>query len=452
SMLDNLVVLTALPAIKRALHASVSDLEWTVNAYTLAFAVLMITGAALGDRFGRKRIFLLGVAIFTVGSALAALGGSSSQLLVARAIQGTGAAFLTPLTLTLLARAFPPERRAAVIGLWSGVSGLGLAVGPLVGGAIVNGFAWNGIFWINVPVGIIVVILGALRLEESWGDRQPLDLLGLALAAGGLLGITVWLIRGNALGWNSAVILSSFAMGLVLLAAFIVWESRTRFPMLNLHLFANRGFAVPNAVGFLMSAGMFGSIFLLTLFIQQVQGASPLEAGLKTMPWTGTIMIVAPIAGILAGRVGSRPVIFAGMALQSAALLWIGLVSQVSTPYPELLPAFLLGGMGMGLTFAPLSSTVVNAVTGRLEGQASGAYNAIRELGGVFGIAILGAVFQHVVTNQSPATFVSGFHTAVFAGVVVVAAGTSLAALLPRTDTRAQGSAEPELEPAYKIA
>jgi EmrB/QacA subfamily drug resistance transporter len=380
------------------------------------------------------------VATFTFGSMGAALSDSAGHLLVFRAVQGLGAAFVAPLSLTILARAFPPQQRAAVIGLWSGVSGLGLAIGPLVGGAIVNGITWNAIFWLNVPVGVAVVALGWLRLEESWGERQPLDLPGLVLAAGGLFGITFGLVRGNALGWESLAIITSFLLGGILLAAFLWRERSTRAPMLDLRLFAARSFSVPNAIGFLMSAGMFGSIFLLTLFVQQIQGATPLEAGLKTMPWTGTIMIVAPLAGILAGRIGSRPVVLVGMALQTAALLWIGAIAEISTPYPHLLPAFILGGMGMGLTFAPLSSSVVNGVAAQFEGQASGGYNAIRELGGVFGVAILGAVFQHMVTLPTPAAFVEGFHTAVFVGAGIVALGTAGSLLLPslRSD-RAEG-------------
>ena len=448
SMLDNLVVITALPAIRRALHATVSDLEWTVNAYTLAFAVLMMSGSALGDRFGRKRVFLIGVALFTLGSGLAALSDTATHLLLSRALQGVGAAFLTPLTLTLLARAFPPEQRAAIIGLWAGVSGLGLAIGPLVGGAIVDGITWSAIFWINVPIGLAVVVLGALRLEESFGDPQPLDLVGLLLAAGGLFGIVFGLIRGNALGWNSGAVVSAFTAGALALAAFIVWERRSPAPMLNLGLFRVRAFSVSNAVGFLMSAGMFGSIFLLTLFIQQVQGASPFQAGLKTMPWTGTIMIVAPLAGLLAGRIGSRPVVIAGMALQASALAWLGWIAQPGTAYIDLLPAFIMGGIGMGLTFAPLSSAVINSIPNNLEGQASGAYNSIRELGGVFGIAILGAVFQHLATAPTASSFMAGFRTALVAGTVLVMVGTVLAGLLPALVRERVAVVEPAAEVA----
>jgi EmrB/QacA subfamily drug resistance transporter len=428
-MLDNLVVITALPAIRTALGATVSDLEWTVNAYTLTFAVLMMTGAVLGDRFGRKRVFLVGVTIFVLGSAAAALSDTGAHLAMARAVQGLGAAFLTPLTLTLLVRVFPPERRAAAIGLWSGISGLGLAIGPLVGGAIVSGITWNAIFWLNVPVGILVVALGWFRLEESFGDRKPLDLPGLALAGLGLFGVVYALVRGNSLGWTSPEIIASLALGAVMLVAFAAWERITKSPMLQLSLFKVREFSSANAVGFLMSAGMFGSIFLLTLFVQQIQGATPLQAGLKTMPWTGTIMIVAPIAGLISGRFGPRLIVIAGMLAQAAALFWLAISTGASTPYPQMLPAFILGGLGMGLTFAPLSAAVMTSVRERLQGEASGAYNSIRELGGVFGVAVLGAVFQHVATT--PTSWVNGFHTALYVGAAIVALGAVAAAFLP---------------------
>src|SRR5579859_6710159 len=377
AMLDNLVVVTALPSIRKALGASVSDLEWTVNAYTLAFAVLIMTGAALGDRFGRKRMFILGVSLFTLGSTFSALSSTAFQLEIARAIQGTGAAFLTPLTLTILTRVFSPQQRAMVIGLWSGVAGLGLAIGPLVGGAVVNGLPWNTIFWLNVPIGVIVVLLAATQLDESLGDRQPLDVPGLLLAAGGLLGITFGLIRGNALGWTSATIVGSLVIGGLLILAFLTWERSSANPMLNLSLFRSSGFSAANASGFLMSAGMFGSIFFLTLYVQQVLGASPLEAGLRTMPWTGTIMIVAPVAGFLAGKLGSRWIVVVGLVLQALALLWIATIATTTTPYNSLLLPFILGGVGMGLSYAPLAEAVMSTVRPNQQGQASGAHNSI---------------------------------------------------------------------------
>src|ERR1035437_5112956 len=340
-MLDNLVVTTALPSIGRALHADVADLEWTVNAYTLAFAVLMLPASALGDRFGRRRIFLLGVCLFTAGSAAAALSPSSTILLLARAVQGVGAAGIIPLTLTMLSAAFPPEKRAAAIGLWSGISGLGLAAGPLVGGAIVSGWAWNAVFWVNVPVGLALLVLGHLKLEESLGDRRPLDIPGIALVGAGLFGLVYGLVRGNSLGWSSPQIVVALAAGLLLLGGFVLHERRTARPMLDLSLFAQRHFAAANLAGFLMSFGMFGSIFLITLYVQTVLGFSALRAGLGTMPWTGTIMLVAPFAGILAGRLGARPIVLVGMVAQAVSLLCIAHLATGTVTYPVLLPAFI---------------------------------------------------------------------------------------------------------------
>ena len=443
-MLDNLVVTTALPAIGRALHAGVADLEWTVNAYTLAFAVLMIPAAALGDRFGRRRVLLLGVVLFTGGSAASALAGSATMLTVARAVQGMGAAGIMPLTLTILANAFPPEKRAAAIGLWSGVSGLGLAAGPLIGGAIVSGWSWNAVFWVNVPVGIVLLLLGRMQLPESYGDRRPLDLPGIALAGSGLLGIVYGLVRGNTIGWGSAEILGSLIAGALLTSGFLVREHLARHPILDLSLFKGPGFAASNAVGFLMSFGMFGSIFLITLFVQNVLHFSPFRAGLGTMPWTGTIMLTAPFAGILAGRLGARPLVLAGMIVQSMSLVWIALVASATVAYPTLLPPFILGGLGMGLTFAPIANTVMASADESRQGQASGANSTLRELGGVFGIAVLGAIFQHIVVL--PGDFVDGFRIALLTGAGVVGAGVFVALLLPAAATTAPARGDQHID------
>ena len=428
-MLDNLVVVTALPSIGRSLHAAVPDLEWIVNAYTLTFAVLLMPASALGDRFGRKRVLLFGVTLFAAGSISAALAGSATLLIAARALQGVGGAMITPLTLTMLTRAFPAEQRAAAIGLWSGVSGLGLAAGPLIGGAIVNGLSWNAIFWVNVPVAILLLILGNWRLEESRGVPVPLDLPGIALVGLGLFGIVYGLIRGNSLGWGNGQIVLAFAVGVLLLAAFLLRERRTASPMLDLALFLRPGFSAANVAGFLMSAGMFGSIFLITLYVQTVLHYTPLRAGLGTMPWTATIMLVAPFAGILAGRIGSRPPVIVGLTAQATSLFWLSHVTSLTTPYHALLPVFILGGLGMGLVFAPLSAAVMGTIDEAHSGQASGSYNAFRELGGVFGVAILGAVFQHVATT--PAAFLSGFHTALVSGAVLLLVGLLSAFNLP---------------------
>ncbi len=428
-MLDNLVVTNALPTIQRAIGASVSHLEWIVNAYTLGFAVLMIPAAALGERFGRRRVLLTGVTLFTAGSALAGLSTGATMLIIARAIQGIGSAMIAPLTLTILVSVFPPERRAAAIGLWSGVSGLGLAAGPLVGGAIINGFAWNAVFWLNVPIGIILLILGRLRIAEGRSEARMVDPLSVLLVSAGLLSLVFGLISGNSRGWGSKQIIASLALGAVLLVLFTLRQRARIAPMLDLGLFASRSFTAANLVGFLSSFGMFGSIFFITLFVQGVWGWKPLAAGLGTMPWTGTIMLTAPLAGALAGRFGVRPLVLAGMAAQGLSLLWIGTAATAGSTYASLLPAFILGGLGMGLSFAPLSAAVMAGTSAARSGEASGVYNTLRELGGVFGIAVLGAVFQGSV--HLPVQFVSGFHLALQAAAGVLAVGTVGALFLP---------------------
>lgn len=428
-MLDNLVVTTALPTIQRAIGASVSNLEWIVNAYTLGFAVLMIPAAAFGERFGRRRILLTGVVLFTGGSAVAALSSGAALLIVARAIQGVGSAMIVPLTLTILVSVFPSNRRAAVIGLWSGVSGLGLAAGPLVGGAIVNGLSWSAVFWVNVPLGVILLLVGRWRIAESETNGRIVDPASVALVGAGLFGVIYALTRGNAEGWGRPEILIPLALGVVLLGLFALRQRGHIAPMLNLSLFASRSFTTANAIGFISSFAMFGSIFFITLFVQGVWGWKPLAAGLGTMPWTGTIMVTAPIAGALAGRLGSRTVVVGGMAAQAVSLLWIGTAATAASSYLSLLPAFILGGLGMGLSFAPLSATAMSGLPDSQQGQASGAYNTLRELGGVFGIAALGAIFQSIV--HDPTEFVTGFHSALQAAGVILLAGAAASLLLP---------------------
>ncbi len=452
-MLDNLVVTTALPSIQRALGASVPSLEWIVNAYTLAFAVLMIPAAALGERFGRRRILLTGVAFFTGGSALAALSTGATMLILARAVQGIGSAMIAPLTLTILVGVFPPERRAAAIGLWSGVSGLGLAAGPLVGGAIVNGFTWNAVFWLNVPIGVLLLVLGRLRVSETRAGGRIIDPLSVLLVSGGLLGVVYGLISGNVQGWSSTAVVASLALGAVLLGLFLLRQRARIAPMLDLELFRMRSFSSANLIGFLSSLAMFGSIFFITLFVQGVWGWKPLAAGLGTMPWTGTIMLTAPLAGALAGRFGARRMVVAGMAAQAVSLAWIGTMANAGSSYASLLPAFILGGLGMGLSFAPLSATVMSGLPAARQGEASGAYNTLRELGGVFGVAVLGAIFQGIV--RVPAQFVSGFHVALQVAAAILAVGAIASLLLPGAgapgsgaqDDRRERASAPVMEP-----
>jgi EmrB/QacA subfamily drug resistance transporter len=437
--LDNLVVTTALPVIKAELGASLAQLEWTVNAYTLTFAVLLLTGAALGDRFGRKRVFIAGLSIFTFGSAAAALSTSGDTLVLARAVQGLGAALVTPLTLTLLSAAVPTERRGLALGAWGGIAGLAIALGPLVGGAIVEGVSWQWIFWVNVPIGLVTIPLAAVLLVESRGPETRLDIPGLTLASGGLLALVWGLIHGNDEGWTSAPIVTAFVVAAILLAGFVAWERRTASPMLPPRFFRSRQFSAANGVGFLMSFGMFGSIFLLAQFFQIVQGYSPFEAGLRTLPWTGMPIIVAPIAGALSDRIHPRLLLVAGMGLMGAGLAWIAALISPTVDYVALVPAFMVAGAGMGLFFAPTANLVLSAVRREEEGRASGANNTIREVGGVFGVAVLASVFSAFGGYASPQAFVDGLVPAVWVGAVFVAAGAFVALLIPARRTAGIG-------------
>jgi EmrB/QacA subfamily drug resistance transporter len=439
--LDNLVVTIALPVIRTDLGASLSDLEWTVNAYTLTFAALLLMGAALGDRFGRRRLFVIGVAIFTVGSAFAALAPSAGTQIAARAFQGVGGAITMPLTLTILSDAVPAERRPLALGAWGGIGGLATAVGPVVGGAITQGVSWHWIFWVNVPIGILTVFLAARLLTESHGPGRSIDLAGVALASLGLVGIVWGVTHGNGLGWTNPQVLGAMTLCFALLVAFLAWEARTREPMLPLHLFRRRASITANGVSFVMSFGMFGSIFLLSQFFQFCQGLSPLESGLRILPWTATPVIVAPIAGWASGKIGGRPLLAAGLALQAIGLAWTAALSSPTVSYPTLVPAFIVAGAGMGLFFAPIANVVLAAVPREDEGKASGANNTIRELGGVFGVAVLGAIFSANGSYASPQSYVNGAVPGVFAGAAVVALGAALALALPSTVAKVKGRA-----------
>lgn len=429
--LDNLVVGVALPSIRTDLGGSLGSLEWTVNAYTLSFAVFLITGAALGDRFGRKRMFVIGVSLFTVTSALAALAPSIEALIAARALQGLGAALVTPLTLTLLSEAVPTEKRGLALGVWAGVSGLGVALGPFVGGAVVEGIAWQWIFWLNVPVGLVLVPLAGRMLTESFGPAKTLDVPGVALAGFGLFGLTFGIVRGQALGWTSTTVVTSITVGILLLVAFLFWERRAAAPMLPLRFFKARGFSATNGVAFAMFFGTFGSIFLLSQYFQTAQGYSPFEAGLRTLPWTGMPMLIAPIAGLLSDRIGSRPLMVAGLALQATALGWLSTLLDPATPYGEVMIPFVMAGTGMALVFAPSTNAILASVRPQEVGQASGATNAIREVGGVLGVAVLASVFAANGSYLSPQAFSQGVEAALPIGAVVLAIGAVVALLVP---------------------
>jgi EmrB/QacA subfamily drug resistance transporter len=447
--LDNLVVTTALPVIRKDLDASLSGLEWTVNAYTLTFAVLLLTGAALGDRFGRRRMFAIGLGIFTLASAAAALAPTIGALDTARAIQGLGGAIVMPLTLTILSAAVPKERRGLALGFWGGISGLAVAFGPVVGGAIVEGISWNWIFWLNVPIGVLLIPLALSRLTESHGPSGRLDLPGLTLVSVGLFGIVWGLVRGNSVGWGSPEIVGALVLGAVLTAAFVAWELRARAPMLPMRFFRNRTFALANVSSLFMFFGMFGSIFFLSQFFQTVQGYSPLGSGLRILPWTAMPMFVAPIAGALSDRIGGQRLMGAGLTLQAIGLGWIAQISSPTTPYADLVGPFIISGIGMALFFAPVANVVLSAVRPVEEGQASGANNAIRELGGVFGVAVLAAVFAHVGGYETADTFTHGMNVAVWIGAAIVLAGAVAAFLIPG---RPRAQEAERLEPAYEAA
>ena len=430
-VLDNLVVSVALPTIHRDLGASIQSLEWTVNAYVLSYAALLLTGAALGDRFGRRRMFLAGLALFTAASAGAALAPSTGTLVAARAIQGLGAAIVTPLTLTLLAEAFPGERRGMAIGVWSGVSGVAVALGPLVGGAVVQSLSWHWIFWINVPIGLALLGPASRVVSESHGPYGHLDLRGLLLGSTGAFAVVFGLIRAQSLGWTAPEVLASLAGGLALVAAFVAWEIRTKEPMLPMEFFARRSFAVTNVVSLSMYFGMFGSIFFLSQFMQNVLGNTPLQAGLKLLVWTGATMLVAPLAGVFSERIGSRPFMAAGLALQGGALAWLAATASTHMHYAQMIAPFVMAGAGMALVFAPSANAVLGSVSDQQAGQASGANNAIREIGGVLGVAVLASVFTSAGGYGSPQAFLDGMVPALWVGVAVLAAGMLVTLALP---------------------
>ena len=437
--LDNMVVTLALPALRASLHGSLADLEWTVNAYLLSFACWLLTGAALGDRFGRRRMFCTGLAVFTAASAWAALSPTVGVLIAARAVQGAGAALVMPLTLTLISEAFPPEKRGMAIGVWGGIAGLAVAGGPVIGGAVVQGLNWHWIFWLNVPVGLAVIPLAAWRLRESFGPRARLDVVGLALAGMGFLGLTWGLVRAGTVGWASGEVIGALAAGTVLVGLFVGWERRARAPMLPLELFRRARFTAANGVSFFMYAGLFGTLFLMTQFLQSAQHYTPLQAGIRMLPWTAAAMVISPIAGQLADRYGNRPFITVGLLLQAAGLAWIAAIATPRLGYAVLGAALTLAGVGIGLVFPTVATEVMTSVPAPQIGVASGTNSALRELGGVFGVAVLASVFARPGVYAAPALFTGGFKAALWVGAGFSAAGVLVAGLAGRSATPIPG-------------
>jgi EmrB/QacA subfamily drug resistance transporter len=422
--LDSLVVTTALATIREDLGASVEALEWTVNAYNLTFAVLLLTGAALGDRFGRRRVFVVGLAVFTVASAACAVAPDIGVLIAARAGQGVGAALVLPLSLTLVSTAFPPAQRGRAMGLYLGITGLATFSGPFVGGVVVDGLAWQWIFWLNLPIGLVAIVLTTRRVGETRGAARPLDVVGVLLVTAGAIGVVWGLVRGNAAGWRSAEVVGAVVVGVALVAAFVAWERRTAAPMLPMRFFRLRAFATANPANFCAFASLYGTLFFLAQHFQLVLGDGPLVAGLRLMPWTAMLMVCAPIAGRLADRYGERTFVVTGLLLQAFGSAWIAFTA--GSGYWTLLPALVAGGVGLTMAMPAAQKAVVGAVGPAEIGQASGAFMMLRILGGVFGVALAVAVFGGFGGYASRAEFTAGFG----ASMTVVAAFALVGAVI----------------------
>ncbi|QNE75607.1 DHA2 family efflux MFS transporter permease subunit [Streptomyces finlayi] len=450
--LDNLVVTTALPSIKESLGGGLEELEWTVNAYTLTFAVLLMTGAALGDRFGRRRLFMVGLGIFTAASAAAALSPGISELIAFRAVQGVGAAIMMPLTLTLLTAAVPPARRGMALGIFGAVTGLAVASGPLVGGSLTEHVSWQWIFWLNVPIGLILLPVARLRLRESSAPDARLDLPGTLLVSAGLFGIVYALVSAAGDGWTSPTVLTGLIIGTALLAWFVRHGLVAKNPVLPMRLFRDRAFFGINIAGLLMFLGMFGSIFLLSQFLQSGLGYTPTEAGLRMLPWTGMPMLVAPIAGYLSDRYGGRPVVVTGLALQALGLALFAIILAPDVSYAAQLPGLIVGGIGMAMYFAPAASLVMSSVRDDEQGIASGSNNALREVGGALGVAVLASVFAARGGFESPQAFSDGTVPALWIGSGAVALGALVALMIPGRRATAETPAPEPAEDRTTVA
>jgi EmrB/QacA subfamily drug resistance transporter len=442
-VLDTLVVTAALSAIRLDLGASVGQLEWTVNAYVLSFAVLLLPAAALGDRFGRRRLLVGGLGVFAAASAGCALASSVSWLIVARAVQGAGAALVMPLALTLLGAAFPGPTRGKALGIYAGVSGLAVALGPLLGGAVVEGISWPWIFWLNVPLALLVAVLSLARTEESVGERSPLDPLGLVLVTGAALGIVWGLVRGNSVGWDSREVVSTLTAGALLTLAFVAWELRTRTPMLPLQLFRSRAFSGGNAAAFFTWGSALGALFFMAQFFQTGLGYGPLGAGLRLMPWGATTFVVPQLAGRMMGRFGARPFMAGGLALHAAAMGWIALIARPELAYWQIVAPLIISGVGVAMATPTTQSAILSSVGPQQIGKASGSYSTLRQLGGAFGVAIIVAVFAGFGSYASAKTFSDGFAAALTACAALSLAGAGAAMLVPGVRSQRAAHAAP---------
>lgn len=431
--LDALVVATALGAIRRHFGASIDELEWTVNAYGLSFAVLLVPAAALGDRLGRRRLFAVGLGLFVLGSVACALSPTAGLLIAARALQGSAAALVAPLSLALVSAAFTRERRGQAMGIFGGITGLAVLSGPVVGGAVTQGLAWQWVFWINVPIGLAAIPLVLTRIPESYGAGGPdrFDVPGLALVTAAALGIVWGLMRGNDAGWGSGEVIGSLAAGVAALVAFVIVERRVAEPMLPLRMFRQRGFSAGIAANFLFSCSLFSAVFFMAQFQQVALGQGPLDSGLRLLPWTGTVFLVAPISGALINRVGERRLVTLGLAMQAAGMGWIALIAAPGMTYWHMIAPSVIAGAGISMAIPSAQNAVMNAVGERDLGKASGAYTTMRQLGGVFGVAIAVAVFSGAGSYVSRGAFGDGFVVAMGLAAGFSLAGSAVALALP---------------------
>jgi EmrB/QacA subfamily drug resistance transporter len=440
--LDALVVTTALSTIGRDLGGSIEALEWTVNAYNLSFAVLLLTGAALGDRLGRRRMFAAGLGLFVASSAACALAGSVGWLIAARAVQGAGAALVMPLAMALLGAAIPRAERGKALGIFSGVTGLALIVGPVVGGAVAEGLAWPWIFWLNLPIGLVVIPLVLRRIPESVGPATALDARGLALVTGAALALVWGLMRATSAGWTSREVVVALAAGLALAIGFIAWERRAPAPMVPLRFFRARAFSAAIAASFLFYAAMYGTLFLLPQFLQVAQGHGPLGAGLLLLPWTATLFVVAPIAGRLINRIGERPLIVVGLLLQAAGMAWIALIVGRGLGDGGLIAPLVIAGAGVSMAMPAAQNAVLGTVAPSDVGKASGIFNMLRFLGGAFGIAMLAAAFAATGDISSASAFSAGFASAIGVAASLSLLGAVAGMVLPARRTTALAPAK----------
>ena len=444
--LDATVVTTALSRMRMDLGASIEQLEWTVNAYSLSFAVLLMTGAVLGDRFGRRLVFTTGLALFTAASAACALAPGVGWLIVARSVQGAGAALVMPLAMALLSAAYPPPDRPRALGLFAGLTGLAVVAGPVVGGAVTQGLAWQWIFWLNLPIGLVVIPLVLRRVPESRGGAGGVDVGGLVLVTGAALGLVWGLVRSHAAGWGSAEVAGALLAGAVCAVAFMAWQRVAARPMVPLGLFRLPGFAAGNAAGVFLYASLYGSLFFAAQYFQTGRGDRPLAAGLHLLAWTASVTVVAPPAGRLVNRVGARTPAVLGLALQAAGMGWLALVATPSVPYGEMIAPMLIAGAGVSMAMPATQTAVLNAVAPEQIGKASGVFNTGRQLGGVFGVAVLALVFSKAGSYAGPAAFADGFSAAIAVSGALSLAGAAAALAIPgRRTTPAPTPAAPVL-------